>query len=67
MADKKTYIVLLKNKYLLFFTEKPKKKGSYTSEVKLFETAGKTSASDIIKWKDADHESTLIKEVEGWE
>ena len=67
MAGKKTYIVLLKNSYLLFFSDKPKKKGHYTNDVKLFETQGATTCQDMLQWVTANHTSDLIKEVEDWE
>ena len=64
---KKLYIDLLKNNYILFFDKKPKKKGNYTNDVRLFSTDGKTPAQDIYKWVAADCPLPVIKEVEGWE
>jgi hypothetical protein len=63
----KTFIVLLKNNYLLFFGKKPKKKGNYVNEVKLFETDGKSTCQDIHKWTDNGYKLPTIKEVEDWE
>jgi hypothetical protein len=64
---KKTYIVLLKNSYLLFSTKKPKKKGNYTNEVKLFETNESTTCQDICKWVDSGYKLPEIKEDIDWE
>ncbi|MBT3581989.1 hypothetical protein HOC37_07525 [bacterium] len=63
----KTYIVLLKNSYLLFFAKKPKKKGSYTNEVRLFETEDKTTCQDVRNWVEKKYKLPIIKEVADWE
>ena len=65
--SKKTFIILLKNKYLLFTTKKPTKKGNYLVGVRLFETAGKTSCDDIVAWEDAEYSHKNIPEVENWD
>jgi len=63
----KTYIVLLKNRYLLFFTKKPKKKGNYTHEVRLFETDENSTCQDVCKWVKNGYKLPSIKEVKDWE
>lgn len=64
---KPAYIVLLKNKYLLFFNEKPKKKGNYLNDVKLYKATEKTNISEIAKWTDNKYTHAEITEVEDWE
>jgi hypothetical protein len=63
----KTYIILLKNSYLLFTTKKPKKKGNYTNEVRLFETDEKTTCQDVCKWTESKYKLPCIKEEQEWE
>ncbi len=63
----KIYIILLKNSYLLFAVKKPKKKGNYTNEVRLFETDEKSSCQNICSWIEQGYELPSIKEVKDWE
>ncbi|MFC1617115.1 hypothetical protein ACFL2K_02745 [Candidatus Margulisiibacteriota bacterium] len=63
----KTYIVLLKNNYLLFFSELPKKQGNYLKDVKIFKTNSNTSCEEICKWISDKYQSPKIKEIENWE
>ena len=63
----KTYIVLLRNKYLLFSAQKPKKEGKYTKEVRLFETDENSTCQDICKWVEKKYKLPTIKEVKDWE
>ena len=65
-AATKNYIVLLKNKYLLFFTAKPTKKGNYLSAVRLFEMPETVSSKEICAWS-SKYESKKITEVLDWE
>ena len=60
------YIVLLQNNYLLFFKDKPQKKGSYLAGVKLFQTVETTSALEINKWAQKKHMHPMIKEIVEW-
>ena len=64
---KKMYIILLKNNYLLFSDKKPKKKGNYTHEVRLFESSSKTSCETIHDWVSAEYDHKSINEVANWE
>ncbi|MCP4049081.1 MAG: hypothetical protein GY730_00005 [bacterium] len=63
----KIYIVLLKNKYLLFSDKKPKKKGNYIQEVRLFKTDGNPTCLDVYEWMENGYTLPTIKEVEDWE
>jgi hypothetical protein len=63
----KIFIILLKNNYLLFPTKKPKKKGNFTNEVKLFELDGKSPCQDITKWVESNYDLPNIKEIKDWE
>ena len=64
---KKNYIVLLKNKYLLFFDSKPVKKGSFIQGVKLFETNKTSTCQDICSWIEKGYQTEGVKEVSEWE
>ena len=48
------YIVLLRNNYLLFSEKKPKKKGNYTQDVRLFKTKGSSVCADVCKLIESD-------------
>jgi len=62
------YIILLRNKFLLFSKEKPNKKGNYQKDVRLFKLKGTSLSEDIIEWIQNDHENTsVVKEVVDWE
>ena len=61
------YIVVLRNNYLLFSEKKPKKKGNYTQDVRLFKAKGSVSSEDICKWAANEHEASNIKEVSDWD
>lgn len=61
------YIVLLRNNYLLFSEKKPKKKGNYTQDVRLFKTKGSSVCEDVCKWIENDYAISSIKEITDWE
>ena len=61
------YIVLLRNNYLLFSEKKPKRKGNYTQDVRLFKSKGTVTCEDICSWKNNDYELKSISEVNDWE
>ncbi len=63
---KKNYIVVLQNQYLLFFADKPKKKGNYLSNVRLFEMNETTKTKDICAWS-KNYEGSGFSEVADWE
>ncbi len=62
----KTYIVLLQNKYLLFFAKKPERRGKYTAKVRLFETDESSTCQDVSKWVKNGYKLPSIEEVEDW-
>jgi hypothetical protein len=62
----KNYIILLKNNYLLFFSELPKKQGNYLKGVRIFETDENTTCQEICKWTDGKFKSSKIIEIEDW-
>jgi hypothetical protein len=64
---KKTYIILLKNNYILPFAVKPVKKGNYLSDVRLFETDVKTSCADLAEWMKSKFKKAEFVEVLDWE
>ena len=64
---KKNYIVLLQNNYVLFFLEKPTKKGNYLNEVRLFEVNEDLPSKEICKWVKSKYKSANLIEVEDWE
>lgn len=61
------YIVLLLNKALLFSEKKPKKRGNYTQDVRLFKVKGSVTIDDICQWTKNDYDSKVITEVTNWE
>ncbi|MGA0242207.1 MAG: hypothetical protein ACO3K7_04345 [Candidatus Marinamargulisbacteria bacterium] len=61
------YIVVLRNNYLLFSEKKPKKRGNYTQDVRLFKASGTVGCADICQWANDDHDMAAIKEVTDWE
>ena len=63
----KTYIILLRNQYLLFSAQKPQKKGNYTKEVRLFETDENSTCQDVCKWVGKKYKLPSIIEVKDWE
>ncbi len=63
---KKNYIVLLQNKYLLFYDSKPVKQGKFLQGVRLFETDKASTCEDICNWSKKGHKLETIKEVEEW-
>ena len=63
----KTYIIVLLNNHLLFKSTKPKKKGNYLKDVRLFETSKNIGCQDVCKWTENDYLLDGIKEVEDWD
>ena len=63
----KTYIILLTNNYVLMSKTKPKKKGNYLKEVRLFELKGDVPFQNVVEWQENDYSHAGIKEVDDWE
>ena len=63
----KTYIILLTNNYILVSKTKPKKKGNYLKEVRLFELKGDVPFQNVVEWQENDYALSGIKEVDDWE
>ncbi len=62
----KTYIILLRNSYLIFCDSIPIKKGNYTKEVKLFATDKNNSCSKICDWVKNNYNLPEFEEVIDW-
>ncbi|MDA1353832.1 MAG: hypothetical protein O3A01_05095 [bacterium] len=67
LTIKKTYFILLQNKYLIVASNKPVKKGNYLAAVRLFETNSTTTCKQVSEWISANHTSAAITEVTDWE
>lgn len=65
--DDIVYVVMLRNKYLLFFQSKPKKKGHFLSGVKLFQTPKTTSSLEISQWISNKYSDPMFTEIEDWD
>ena len=63
----KTYIILLTNNYILVSKTKPKKKGNYLKEVRLFELKGDVPFQTVVEWQDSNYALAGIKEIDDWE
>ena len=64
---KNSYIIVLKNKHLIFSNKLPTKRGNFTKEVTLFKTSNSTNCSDILKWTSNDFNHENFNEVTNWE
>ena len=62
----KTYIILLRNSYLIFCAKIPVKKRNFTNEVKLFATDGATSCAKILEWINSSYNLPEFEEVIDW-
>jgi len=61
------YIIVLKNKHLIFSNKKPIKRGNYTKEVKLFKTKESTSCKAITDWASNEFTDKRFNEIINWE
>ncbi len=61
------FIILLRNNHLIFTEKKPKRRGNYTQDVRLFKIKGSVSCEDVFKWGENDHSSKGFTEVKDWE
>ena len=61
------YIVLLRNTHLIFTEKKPKKRGNYTHDVRLFKIKGALKCEEILTWSQNDYVSKNFSEVTDWE